>query len=327
MKGWLLGVVVMAGLVAGGCSKSEEKGASSAAASNEPAKVKLALNWKPEPEFGGFYAAQGGGTFKKHGFDVEIMGGGDQVAQMIAAGQVEFGILAADEVITARSKGVDLVALFAVYQTNPQGIMTHAARGFKSIGDVYANDGTLAVQPGLAYVDYLKRKYPDAKVKVVPYDYSILQFMADPKHSQQCFVTSEPIAAKRKGGDPKVFLIAEEGFNPYAAVVVTKGQYLRDNPKRVQEFVTAVSEGWRAYLDDPKPANEAMGKLNQEMDAETFAAAAEAQKPLIEDEAAKKDGLGTMSEQRWETLGKELVELKAVEKAPAARECFVNTWR
>jgi NitT/TauT family transport system substrate-binding protein len=317
MKTWLIGVLVLIGVV-GGCSKTDD------AAAGGAAKVKLALNWKPEPEFGGFYAAQLGGQFKRHGLDVEIIGGGDQVAQMVAAGQVEFGILAADEVITARGKGVDLVALFAVYQTNPQGIMTHAARGFGSIADVYHNDGTLAVQPGLAYVDYLKQKYPAAKVKVIPYDFSVVQFMADPKHSQQCFVTSEPIAAKRKGGDPKVFLIAESGFNPYAAVVVAKGEYVRSNPARAKALVAALREGWRAYLDDPKPANEAMGKLNQEMDAETFALGAEAQKALIEDDVAKREGIGSMSAERWETLARQLVELKVVEKAPPAGECFVN---
>lgn len=311
-------VLMAVGLMAG-CSKSES--------APESGKMTLALDWKPEPEFGGFYAAQVAGNFKKHNLDVDIIGGGDQVAQMVAAGQANFGILAADEVITARAKGVDLVALFAVYQTNPQGIMTHAARGFGSIADVYSHEGTLAVQPGLAYVDFLKKKYPDAKVKIVPYDYSIVQFMADSKHSQQCFVTSEPIAARRKGGDPKVFLIAEEGFDPYATVVVTKGQYLQDNPKRVQEFVAAVAEGWRAYLDDPKAANAAMEKLNPEMDAETFAAAAEAQKPLIENEETKKNGLGAMSEERWETLGKQLLELKVVEKTPPAIKCFVNPFR
>ena len=30
-----------------------------------PAKVTLMLNWKPEPEFGGFYAAELNGEFKK----------------------------------------------------------------------------------------------------------------------------------------------------------------------------------------------------------------------------------------------------------------------
>jgi NitT/TauT family transport system substrate-binding protein len=63
------------------------------------------------------------------------------------------------------------------------------------------------------------------------------------------------------------------------------------------------------------------------MDAETFAAAAEAQKPLIEDDATKKDGLGTMSIDRWETLAKQLVDLKVIEKAPPAQQCFVNPYR
>jgi len=301
-----------------GCSKFDQP------ASPQLAKVKLALNWKPEPEFGGFYAGQIQGLYKQHNLDVTISGGGDQVAQMVAANQVDFGILAADEVVTARSKGIDLVALFAVYQTNPQGIMSHEARGFKSLADVFSNDGTLAVQPGLGYVKFLENLYPNRKVKIIPYDYSIVQFMADPKHSQQCFVTSEPIAAKRKGGDPKVFLIAESGFNPYAAVVVTRGDYLKQNPQRVADFVAAMRQGWRAYLDDPKTTNEQMHSLNQEMDLETFALAADAQKPLIETDATKKSGLGSMDSGRWETLIKQLVDLKLIDKAPTAGECFVN---
>src|SRR5436853_7317947 len=112
-------IAIVLGLLAlVGCSKSDQ-----ATSSSEPVKIKLALNRKPEPEFGGFYSAQFNGDYKKHNLDVEIIGGGDQVAQMVAAGQVDFGILAADEVVTARSNGIDLVALFAVYQTNPQGIM------------------------------------------------------------------------------------------------------------------------------------------------------------------------------------------------------------
>jgi NitT/TauT family transport system substrate-binding protein len=320
MRNRLLSVLLVLPIVVG-CGKSDSPSNGSAA---QPAKVKLALNWKPEPEFGGFYAAQINGNYSKHNLAVDIIGGGDQVPQMVAAGQVEFGIIAADELITARAKGIDLVGLFAVYQTNPQGIMAHAARNFSSIADVFAGEGTLAVQPGLAYVKFLEAKYPGHKVKIVPYDYSIVQFMADPKHSQQCFVTSEPIAAKGKGGDPKVFLIAESGFDPYAALVVTRGDYLKKNPAAASSFVASVREGWRAYLDEPKATNEAMNKLNAEMDLPTFAAAAEAQKALIETEGTKKSGLGSMSNERWETLGKQLVDLKVIDKAPPARECFVN---
>lgn len=303
-----------------GCEKSAAPQGTQAG----PAEVKLALNWKPEPEFGGFYAADVAGFYKQHDLKVEITGGGDQVPQMVAEGQCEFGILAADEVVTARAKGIDLVALFAVYQTNPQGIMCHADSPAKTIGDLMNSPGTIAVQIGLPYVIYLQQKYPNAKAKIVPYDYSIVQFMSDPNYAQQCFVTSEPIAAQQKGAKTKVFLIADEGFNPYATVVVTRGDYLREHPEIVNDFVAAVGQGWRAYLDNPSSANQAMGQLNKEMDAATFVAAADAQKSLIETAQTKADGLGSMSKERWSTLIAQLMDLRQIDHAPAAEDCFRN---
>jgi NitT/TauT family transport system substrate-binding protein len=315
----LFGSVLFLLLVAG-CSK--QSATPDAATATVP--IKLSLNWKPEPEFGGFYAAEVAGFYKQHHLNVEITGGGDQVPQLLAAGKCDFGILAADEVVTARSKGIDLVALFAVYQTNPQGIMSHANTSAKSIGDLMNSPGTLAVQPGLPYVDFLQKKYPNAKAKIVPYDYSITGFMADPNYSQQCFVTSEPIAAEQKGAKTKVFLIADEGFNPYATVVVVRGDYLRAHADVVNDFVQAVGLGWRDYLDDPTQANQMMGQLNQEMDAPTFIAAAKAQQPLIETAETKTSGLGSMSEDRWGALIGQLMDLKLIDHAPVAGECFQN---
>ena len=86
-------------------------------------------------------------------------------------------------------------------------------------------------------------------------------------------------AGGQEGGiGPQVFLIADSGYNPYTAVVITTGKLAKENPKLVHEMFAALQEGWRAYLDDPKPANTAMGKLNPDMDQETFAAAAERKK-------------------------------------------------
>ena len=67
-----------------------------------------------------------------------------------------------------------------------------------------------------------------------------------------------------------------------------------------------------------------MQSLNPTMDAETFAAAAEAQKPLIGTADTASRGLGSMSRQRWETLTKQLVELGVIQAAPAADACFVE---
>ena len=87
-------------------------------------------------------------------------------------------------------------------------------------------------------------------------------------------------------------------------------------------MVTAVREGWRAYLDDPKPTNERMRALNPSMDSTTFAEVAEAQKPFIETEETGRDGLGTMALQRWEALVKQLHELGDIPQQIPARDCF-----
>jgi NitT/TauT family transport system substrate-binding protein len=60
------------------------------------------------------------------------------------------------------------------------------------------------------------------------------------------------------------------------------------------------------------------------MDARTFVESAAAQKPLIETEETKRLGLGAMTKQRWQTLAQQLAELKVIEKAPPAEECFVD---
>jgi NitT/TauT family transport system substrate-binding protein len=134
-------------------------------------------------------------------------------------------------------------------------------------------------------------------------------------------VTSEPILAKGEGGDPQTFLISDAGYNPYTTIVIARGETVRQNPGMVKEMIAACREGWRSYLNDPKPANDVMGKLNSDMDAATFAAAAEAQKPLIE---TGQNPLGTMTAQRWEQLANQLVELKVISSAPPATDCFVD---
>ncbi|WP_206079534.1 ABC transporter substrate-binding protein [Polyangium spumosum] len=285
-------------------------------------KVKLTLNWVPEPEFGGFYAAREGGAFKRAGLDVEIMpgGAGVPVMQMVASGKSDFGVVNGDEVLIARARGADVIPIFATYQTFPQGIMVHASRGANTMADVFRG-GTLAIEPGTAYAAYLKKKYGFDKVKVVPYDGGVARFLVDKEYAQQCFVTSEPLAARKKGAEPKVFLVADEGYNPYSQVVVTRKALWQENPERVRAFVRATREGFRAYLDDPGPANVVMGKLNTTMDAETFAGAAAAQKPLIEDAQTTK--LGMMTRERWETLGKQLKELGILDAVPPVEAFLV----
>ena len=284
-------------------------------------KIRLALNWKPEPEFGPFYAA----PCQKYGLEVDILpgGAGTPTIQMVGAGSAEFGIVSADELVVARSRGNDVVALFAVFQNNPQGIMVHASRKLTSIGDIFRHPGTVAMQRGLSYARLLEKMYGFDKVKIVPSpNGDVSAFLHDKNFAQQCFITSEPLIANRQGADVQVFPISDIGFNPYTDVMATSGELLRSKPEMVKPMVAAVREGLRIYLDDPKPTNVHMQQLNPTMPLDLFTETSEVQKPLIETEETRRDGLGVMTKERWETLIKQLKDLGDVEKAPAAEECF-----
>jgi NitT/TauT family transport system substrate-binding protein len=243
---------------------------------------------------------------------------------MIGAGTVPFGVVSADEVVVARSRGNDVVALFAVYQTCPQGIMTHGSRGLKNIEDVFKQPGTLAMQSGLPYAAFLVKKFGTAPgLRIVPSPGgSIAGFLADPNFSQQCFVTSEPVLAKQQGADPVTFLVADAGYNPYTTVLATSGSYLKGNRDVCERVVRAVREGWASYLADPAPGNELMQGMNKTMDTRTFADSAAAQKPLIATRDTGERGVGVMTLERWRTLIDQLVALKVIDRAPPAEQCF-----
>ena len=314
---------IFAVLIGIGCGKAKE-----ATDGVKPTQVTLQLNWKPEPQFGGFYAAEVDNIYQRHGFDVKITpgGAGAPTVEMIGAGTVPFGIVSGDEIIRARAKGNKVVALFAVYQTNPQGIMTRASRGFKTLADVFTHPGILAMERGLPYSDFLEKKYGFGKLKIVPSPFGDLSlYRSDPNYAMQCFVTSEPLAAKAIGIEPQTFLIAESGYNPYTTVLATSEKYLQANSQTVKAMVDAVREGWQSYLADATKTNEYMGKLNTTMDAQTFKASAEAQKTLVETEETKKAGIGSMTKERWQTLVQQLVELKVVDKSTDAQDVFRET--
>jgi NitT/TauT family transport system substrate-binding protein len=306
-------LILLALALAGGCHK------------NGTGQYQLALDWKPEPEFGGFYAARQDGLFAKEGLkiDIQMAGEGAPTWQLVATGQAAFATTAADQVLIARAQHADVIAIFAVYQTFPQGIMVHQARGFKSIRDVFTHDGVLLAEQD-SWLAYLQKKFGPSRVKITGFSGGIAEFLAKPDYSQQCFVTSEPILARRQGGDPQTFLIADEGFNPYTTVVICKGELWRTNPEQVKAMVAACRAGWRDYLDNPAPANAVMHDLNPDMDPQTFTEAAQAEKPLIETDHTRIAGLGTMTLDRWNTLAAQLVDLGVIDSSVTAGSCFIN---
>src|SRR5687767_3405407 len=229
-----------------GCKEDPPDNTASAGAAAH-AKLRLRRDWKPEPEFGGSYAAKQAGEFERNGLDVDIRsaGAGAPTWQLVATGKTDFATTAADQVLIARAQGADVVALFAVYQTCPQAVMVHKARGFTSLKDVFQNDGVLAAEDN-AWLQHCRKLFAPVKVKLTGYSGGVAGFLARPDYSQQCFVFSEPILARKQdpAADPQTFLIAESGYNPYTTVVITSGEMLRTHPARVKAMAEACRAGW-----------------------------------------------------------------------------------
>jgi NitT/TauT family transport system substrate-binding protein len=237
-------------------------------------------------------------------------GSGTPTVQMLANGQADFAVVSAEEILISNERNPKnpVVALFAVFKTNPQMIMCHAEKNFKNLAQVFSASVTLSWQSGLTYARFLQNKYPQAKVKTVPYQGGISTFLANPDFCQQGFITSEPLAAEKAGAHVSTFLVASEGFNPYTSVLAARAETVKAHPELVHKLVETVRAGWKDYVKNPAQTNARMHELNKAMDVETFAKSAAAQKDLIDPD-------GKMTLARWQELARTLEQLKVIHSA------------
>ncbi len=157
--------------------------------------VTLQLNWFPEAEHGGFYAALVEGYYQQAGLDVKILPGGPEtpVVQQVAHGAANFGVVNADNVLFARAQQAPIVALMAPLQNSPRCLIVHASAGIRTFDDL--KDMTIAMSPSGTFTQFLRRTLKLEGVTIVPYAGSMAPFLLDKKYAQQGYVFSEPFVA------------------------------------------------------------------------------------------------------------------------------------
>jgi NitT/TauT family transport system substrate-binding protein len=167
----------------------------------------------------------------------------------------------------------------------------------------------------------MKKKLPLTNVTMVPFNGLVGEFLVKPTFAQQAFVFSEPFLAKEQGSDPQVLMVSDIGFNPYASLLVTTEQVIREQPELVKRVVTASVEGWAAYLQDATVTNAAIHQLNSEMSPAALEYGVAAMKPLCE---TPPDTVPcSMQLQRWQTLVQQIEEIEDIERGSVKpEECF-----
>jgi NitT/TauT family transport system substrate-binding protein len=285
-------------------------------------KVSLLLNWYPEAEHGGFYAAQVHGIFEKYGLDVEIRPGGKTtvVAQELTLGRVQFGVGNADDVLIARNQDVPMVALMAPIQNGPRCIMVRKDSGITGFDGL--KNLKLQIDSSRPYVAFLKSKgFLSEGVEVVPYFGSVAMLVAEKGVATQGYSFSEPFMARQQGVEVTELMMSEIGYNPYASLLVTTEDQIAKNQDVCKRMVRASIEGWNKYLESPAESNKLiLSKNKQGLEKNALDFGVEALKPLCIPSGATDTVIGTMSAERWKMLAETLSSLKIIDAGKASVE-------
>jgi NitT/TauT family transport system substrate-binding protein len=308
--------------------------AAGAAAAMAEDKVTFGTDWKAEAEHGGYYQAIATGIYKKHGLDVTLRPGGPQVnhAQLLAAGRLDFNE-APNSFISLNfvKENIPMVAVAAIFQKDPSVLIAHPGVGNDSLAALKGKPIMIGADTRVGWWLFLKAKFGYTDDQIRPYTFNVGPFLVDKNAVQQGYLTSEPFLIEQQGVKPKVFLIADSGYASYGSLIQTSKKLVQEKPDLVQRFVDASIEGWYSYLyGDPAPANALIKKDNPEMtDAVlAYAIAKIKEKGIVDSGEALKDGIGAMTDARWQDFAEVMEEQglypKTLEVKQAYTLQFVN---
>ncbi len=301
-----------------GCEAQSPKPSAAAGANGKTAKltpVEIQLNWFPEAEHGGYYAALVHGYFAEEGLDVALKPGGPEVPLMesVAIGRVAFGVDNADKLLGARAAEADVLAVFAPIQNSPRCIMVHAESGIAKLADLATVDGvTLAWNSSQPFAMFLSKQYDLSKLTMIKYPGSVGPFLLDKKFAQQAYNISEPFLAKKEGADPVSLMLSDIGFNTYTSVLLTTPELAKEQPDLVRKVVKASQRGWQKYLTDAEETNRKIAELNREMPVDVLTYGVKELQPLCRPNDLPEAEIGKMDAERWQTLVRQLEEIEAI---------------
>lgn len=287
-------------------------------------KVTFLTSWYAQAEHGGYYQALATGIYKKYNLDVTVKMGGPQVngVQLLAAGNADFLMGKDFQVLNGIQSGVPMVTVAAVFQSEPQGMVTHPE--VMSLAELKGKTIYLATSGRTSWFPWLKAKYGLDDGQTRPYTFNMQPFFADKNAVQQGYPGSEPFIAQQAGQKVKFFLFADEGYPPYGNTIVTMQKTAKEKPDMVQRFVKATLEGWKSYLQNPAPGNALIKQDNPKMDDATLAYGVKVMKDMkfFDGGDAAKMGPGVMTDARWQKTYDLMVTSELLKPMPNWKDAY-----
>ena len=279
--------------------------------------VRFGTNWVAEAEHGGFYQALADGTYKKFGLDVTIVPGGPNVNNriLLPVSKIDFFMSANSlQSFDAVEYNIPTVAVAASFQKDPQVFIAHP--DVSKFEDLKTRTLFVSKEGMATYFQWLKSDYGFSESKVKPYTSNPQPFLADKNSAMQGYVTSEPFVIEQQAHfKPRVFLLADYGFNAYSTLIETRRELVEKKPDLVQRFVDASAIGWYHYIyGDSRPGNELIKKQNPEMTDAMLASSIAKMKEygIVDSGDSVKLGIGAMTDAQWKSFFDKMVRAGVV---------------
>jgi len=271
-------------------------------------RITFQTDWRAQAEHGGYYQAVAAGIYRRHGIECEVRMGGPQQnpAQLLVAGRVDAIMGNGFQALNFVRENIPFLCVGAIFQKDPQILMTHEGNGINRFEDMRGRPILVGAAGRTTYWPFLRARFGFTDEQIRPYTFNIQPWLADRMAIQQGFLSSEPFSAIQAGARPRVFLIADAGYENYNCTINVSRRMVEERGDLLQRFVNATIEGWTQYMrrQDIEAANRLIIRDNPEMTNERIDYAIRVMNEMgivISGDAATL-GIGAMSAARWQSF-------------------------
>jgi putative hydroxymethylpyrimidine transport system substrate-binding protein len=254
MKRLLIFAVFLA--LAGCGEKSEPSG--DVAPRQEPFTVML--DYTPNADHAGLYAALAAGLYKKAGLDVKLEVPPDPSAplRLLSAGRADVAISYEPELLLARDQGSEeLVSVGALVQTPLTSLITLPGSGVKTAADLASKRvATAGIPYQSAYLQTIlaKARVDPASVKEINVGFNLESALLSKKADAAlgAFWNVEGVNLQRRGAKPLILRMEKLGVPTYNELILVARREDLDaaGSSRLRRFLSATAQGTRMLQKD-----------------------------------------------------------------------------
>ncbi|MDD2896118.1 MAG: ABC transporter substrate-binding protein [Aliarcobacter sp.] len=220
--------------------------------SNNLKSVSIQLKWKHQFQFAGFYMAKELGFYKDVGLDVQLKEFEKNInmSDEINNYKSDFGI-DDSSLIYDKLNGLDIVALFPIFQTSPITLISQ--ENFDTLSSL-ANRNIEFSTNELTNVSIKAiLKANNIKINQIPHTFFVNDFIAKKSDAIIGYLSNQPYYLDEKNIKYNIFNPKDFGFDFYGDMIFTSKEFAKNNPKIVSDFIKATKKGWEyAFANIPQ---------------------------------------------------------------------------